>query len=127
MKIQLEFLGDYSTVSIPGLKRGAVATAVLCLAAACVGLFSTYGPVRVFLAAVLLGSALAVPAKETTTPKSAAAYGALVGLVVTGVAVLATPSNFHHQNLCCAVAVVLLGSALCGAVAAGIYYAAGCR
>lgn len=119
MIVELEFFGSFCDTSLPGLRRGFVATVALLIVATALSLpvFCGLGPV--LITSILLASALSVPKASTTSIRTAAVYGSLVGVVVGAVAAIVTrgaPSPLSSAAL------VVLGMAVtCGAITAMVY------
>lgn len=118
MIVELEFFGSFCDTSLPGLGRGFVATVALLAVAVALSLPTLYGVGEVLIAAILLASALSVPKASTTSLRTAAVYGCLVGLVVGASAATAAKAASSVASA----ALVVMGTAVtCGAITAMVY------
>jgi hypothetical protein len=126
MKLTLEIFGKFEETSVPGLRRGFFATALLLgmmflVALCCSECVTISGMIKIVLAAVAVASSLSV-LEAGTSPKDAAVYGACVGAVVSFCAALATGAPVFP--LC---VLTVSAAVLCSLVAGLTYRMNKCR
>lgn len=116
MLVELEFFGSFCDTSLPGLRRGFVATVALLVVAAALSLPALYSVGALLITSILLASALSVPKASTTSIQTAAVYGSLVGFVVGAIA-----ATVIRGGVASAALIVLGMAATCGAITALVY------